>query len=131
MDHMVQLLMMPALAECALYSALLFKTPLRDKAMAALDWARPGKGPLIVRTVVVAFVAVLVSYLHHFCYLRHCLVLAGTLSPSHQLLLSEKTLQATLIGNHALSTDRALKNRSIIVHSFKSRLDTDTKTTKN
>lgn len=99
---MIQLLFAVLLVEAALIMFLFFKTDIRDPLLQTLDALKQGKGPLILKTFAVFFLAVLLSGVYCFVEIRHRSIQAGSIDLTDQVVLSEKLLQASLAGKQCL-----------------------------
>ncbi|KAM7498311.1 hypothetical protein LguiA_022725 [Lonicera macranthoides] len=95
---MIQFLFAVLLVEAALILFLFFKTDIRDPLLQTLDALKQGKGPLILKTFAVFFLAVLLSGVYCVFKIRHRSIQAGSIDLTDQVVLSEKLLQASLAG---------------------------------
>lgn len=101
---MIQLLFVVLVAEAAVATVLLFKTPLRKLAMLGLDHLKRGRrAPVAVKTVAGVVITLLASTLYSMAEIS---ARAGdpeggggaALSPTDQVLFSRHLLEASLMG---------------------------------
>ncbi|XP_006654198.1 B-cell receptor-associated protein 31-like [Oryza brachyantha] len=95
---MIQLLFTLLAAEAALVLVLLFRTPARRLALLALDRAKRGRGPVMVRTVAATMIVVLGSSGYSIAKIRRRVGDLGQLTPTDQVLASRHLLEASLMG---------------------------------
>ncbi|KAL5203291.1 hypothetical protein ABZP36_014243 [Zizania latifolia] len=95
---MIQLLFTLLAAEAALVLVLLFRTPLRRLALLAVDRAKRGRGPVMVRTVAATMFVVLGSSGYSIAKIRRRVGDLGQLTPTDQVLASRHLLEASLMG---------------------------------
>ncbi|XP_058773653.1 uncharacterized protein LOC131647852 isoform X1 [Vicia villosa] len=96
---MLQLLYAVIFAEMLMIMSFLFKTPLRKLVIMALNTAKRGRGPVVVKTVTATLVVMLGSALYSIYEIRCRYVESVTIiDPTEQVLLSNHLLQASLLG---------------------------------
>uniref|UniRef100_A0A0D9WEI3 Endoplasmic reticulum transmembrane protein n=1 Tax=Leersia perrieri TaxID=77586 RepID=A0A0D9WEI3_9ORYZ len=95
---MIQLLFTLLAAEAALVLVLLFRTPARRLALLAIDRAKRGRGPVMVRTVAATMFVVLGSSGYSIAKIRRRVGDLGQLTPTDQVLASRHLLEASLMG---------------------------------
>ncbi|XP_058773654.1 uncharacterized protein LOC131647852 isoform X2 [Vicia villosa] len=95
---MLQLLYAVIFAEMLMIMSFLFKTPLRKLVIMALNTAKRGRGPVVVKTVTATLVVMLGSALYSIYEIRCRYVESVTIiDPTEQVLLSNHLLQASLL----------------------------------
>uniref|UniRef100_A0A0E0L0E0 Endoplasmic reticulum transmembrane protein n=1 Tax=Oryza punctata TaxID=4537 RepID=A0A0E0L0E0_ORYPU len=95
---MIQLLFTLLAAEAALVLVLLFRTPARRLALLAVDRAKRGRGPVMVKTVAATMLVVLGSSGYSISKIRGRVGDLGQLTPTDQVLASRHLLEASLMG---------------------------------
>uniref|UniRef100_A0A0E0DP60 Endoplasmic reticulum transmembrane protein n=1 Tax=Oryza meridionalis TaxID=40149 RepID=A0A0E0DP60_9ORYZ len=95
---MIQLLFTLLAAEAALVLVLLFRTPFRRLALLAIDRAKRGRGPVMVKTVAATMLVVLGSSGYSIAKIRRRVGDLGQLTPTDQVLASRHLLEASLMG---------------------------------
>ncbi|KAG8067614.1 hypothetical protein GUJ93_ZPchr0005g15919 [Zizania palustris] len=95
---MIQLLFTLLAAEAALVLVLLVRTPVRRMALFAVDRAKRGRGPIMVRTVAATMFVVLGSSGYSIAKIRRRVGDLGQLTPTDQVLASRHLLEASLMG---------------------------------
>ncbi|CAI8583036.1 unnamed protein product [Vicia faba] len=96
---MLQLLYAVIFAEMLMITSFLFKTPLRKLVIMALNTAKRGRGPVVVKTITVMLAVMLASALYSIYKIR-CRYMGSVtiIDPTDQVLLSNHLLQASLLG---------------------------------
>ena len=91
-----QLLFTVAFVEMAVILLLLFKTPLRKLLIAAIDRAKRGRGPLVVKSVGATVLVLLIYTVYSIRDIQSRPL--ENLNPTEQVLLAYQVLQASLMG---------------------------------
>ncbi|KAJ6979576.1 dihydrolipoyllysine-residue succinyltransferase component of 2-oxoglutarate dehydrogenase complex 2 [Populus alba x Populus x berolinensis] len=97
--NMINLLFTVVFTEMALILILLFRTPLRKLVIMAIDQLKQGKGPLVAKTVATTLIVVFTSVLHNALQIRKRLLDAGAVNSADEVLMVERILEASLLGN--------------------------------
>ncbi|VFQ93786.1 unnamed protein product [Cuscuta campestris] len=91
-----QLLFTVAFGEMTVILLLLFKTPLRKLLIAAIDRAKRGRGPLVVKSVGATVLVLLIYTVYSIRDIQSRPL--ENLNPTEQVLLAYQVLQASLMG---------------------------------
>ena len=65
----------------------------------AIDQLKQGKGPLVAKTVATTLIVVFTSVLHNALQIRKRLLDAGAVNSADEVLMVERILEASLLGN--------------------------------
>jgi B-cell receptor-associated protein 31 len=95
---MIQLLFSLLAAEAGLVVVFLFRTPARRLALLAVDRSKPGRGPVLVRTIAATMLVVLGSSVYSIAKIRRREGEFAQLTPTDQVLASRHLLEASLMG---------------------------------
>lgn len=91
-----QLLFTVAFSEMAVILLLLFKTPLRKLLIAAIDRAKRGRGPLVVKSVGATVLVLMIYTVYSIKDIQSRPL--ENVNPTDQVLLAYQILQASLMG---------------------------------
>ncbi|KAJ0102138.1 hypothetical protein Patl1_04151 [Pistacia atlantica] len=95
---MIYLLFTIVLTEMSLILILLFRNPLRNLLVMALDLLKQGTGPLIARTVGATVVVVFTSTLFTAMEIQKRSKDGGVINPTDEVLMANLLLQSSLMG---------------------------------
>ena len=87
-------------AEMALVLVLMFRSPLRNLVTKVLDKMKEGKGPVITTTVAGTLFVVFISISYNVIEIqKRSLEAGGVLNPTDEVLMANRILEASLMGN--------------------------------
>ncbi|EXB37876.1 hypothetical protein L484_011937 [Morus notabilis] len=96
---MIELLYMVIAVEMVLILTLIFKTPLRQLVLMALDKVKRGRGPVMVKTIAITvFLLFVVSVCSFVNIQNHITEAGGGINPTDQVLMAKHLLEASLMG---------------------------------
>ncbi|KAJ6332867.1 hypothetical protein OIU76_025587 [Salix suchowensis] len=78
---------------------LLFRNPLRKLVILGMNQLKQGKGPLVAKTVATTLIVVFTSVLHNALQIRKRLLDTGAVNSTDEILMADRILEATLLGN--------------------------------
>lgn len=97
---MIHVLFSLVFVEMALILALLFRTPMRNLLIIGIDQLKRGRGPLVAKTVAATLLAVFSAILYSVMEIRKREMEAGVLNSTDEVLMAQRLLEASLMGNH-------------------------------
>lgn len=97
---MIHVLFSLVFVEMALILALLFRTPMRNLLIIGIDQLKRGRGPLVAKTVAATLLVVFSAILYSVMEIRKREMEAGVLNSTDEVLMAQRLLEASLMGNH-------------------------------
>ncbi|KAE9585621.1 hypothetical protein Lal_00010126 [Lupinus albus] len=96
---MLHLLYFVIFVEIFVILSFIFKTPMRKVVIIMLGKVKRGRGPVVVKTVVVTLVVVLCSSFYTMFKIKNRSTLQfGVVNPTEQVLIFKHILEASLLG---------------------------------